>query len=164
MAVAGIPATVNCGTSLNIMKINWGTGIAIVYVGFMAAMIFAVYQSTKQDHTLVVEDYYKEDLAYQSHYDKVANDRQHPQALVIQQDKAAGAIKLAFPAEEGAVTGTVTFYRPANKSQDFSLPIELNAENTFSIPVAEMPKGLWRMKVDWQAKGTSYFKEETVVL
>ena len=55
------------------MKINWGTGIVLAFIGFIAfIMYFVVSMSTgdKYDHDLVVEDYYKAELEYQKDIDK----------------------------------------------------------------------------------------------
>ncbi|MCK5400025.1 MAG: FixH family protein, partial [Flavobacteriaceae bacterium] len=51
------------------MKMNWGTGIVIAFIGFIAfIMFFVITMSTnkKYEHDLVTEDYYKEELEYQN--------------------------------------------------------------------------------------------------
>jgi len=56
------------------MKINWGTGIVIAFVCFMAFIMYFVIKvqtDHKYDNDLVVEDYYKHDAAFGSEMDKV---------------------------------------------------------------------------------------------
>ena len=50
------------------MKINWGTGIVLAFIGFISfIMYFVVNMNTnkKYDHDLVTEDYYKQELEFQ---------------------------------------------------------------------------------------------------
>ena len=46
-----------------IMKINWGTGIVIAFIGFIAFIMYFVINmnvNDKYNHDLVTEDYYEE--------------------------------------------------------------------------------------------------------
>ena len=54
---------------------NWGTGIAIFYGTFMVIMITFVIKSRSVDHSLVMDNYYEEDINYQSHMDKLAPEK-----------------------------------------------------------------------------------------
>ncbi|WP_369886606.1 FixH family protein [Aquimarina sp. AD10] len=50
------------------MKINWGTAIVLVFIGFISFILyFVVRMNTEQKftHDLVTEEYYKEELAFQ---------------------------------------------------------------------------------------------------
>ena len=54
------------------MKLNWGTGIVIAFVGFISfIMYFVITMNTDKalDHDLVTEDYYKEELEFQNDID-----------------------------------------------------------------------------------------------
>ena len=53
------------------MKLHWGHGIAIFYSLFVAVLVFQVIRSTAYDNSLVSEAYYKDDINYQQHYDKL---------------------------------------------------------------------------------------------
>ena len=55
------------------MKWNWGTKIALSFVGFCGLMIFMTVKSFNTDFHLVTEDYYAEELQYQDHIDRVKN-------------------------------------------------------------------------------------------
>ena len=70
------------------MKINWGTGIAIFYTLFASVLVMVVIKSKQYDHSLVVDNYYEEDLHYQSHFDKLVNSQQAGMAVQISLDKA----------------------------------------------------------------------------
>ncbi|MDZ7847906.1 MAG: FixH family protein [Owenweeksia sp.] len=55
------------------MKLNWGTGIAIVLILFAISMGYAVYKAVQQNYDLVTTDYYAEELAYQEKIDQKKN-------------------------------------------------------------------------------------------
>lgn len=144
------------------MKWNWGWGIAAVYTLFVAGMLGMVIKSTQYDNSLVADDYYAQDIAYQKHYDKVANSLSLETDLVIALDE--GMVTLHFPRDLGPVSGQIHFFCPSDSKQDFLMPVHPSREYVQRVPVAAMKKGLWKVKVDWEAAGKPYFKEETLYL
>lgn len=146
------------------MKINWGWGIAIFFSIFVISLVFQVWKSTTYDNSLVEKDYYAKDIAYQEHYDKLKNSLDLPKDLSITELPQKKAIRLQFPADLGKPSGTILFFNPAKSELDFKIDIETDSEQNQLIPTAELKTGLWKVKVDWQANGKAFFKEEVVVL
>ncbi len=146
------------------MKFNWGHGIALFYIVFATMMIVFVVKSTFHDHSLVVENYYEEDLNYQQHYEKLANSKQLENDVTIKHDPGLENITLRFPKEKGNIAGTIYFYRPSDKTKDFEVKINLDQNFEQFLPVSELSPGLWKLKVDWQAGGKPFYKEKTLVL
>ncbi len=143
------------------MKFNWGTGIALFYTIFAAVLIFAVIKSTSYDNSLVSDQYYADDLKYQEHYVKLVNSKALTEDLKIVRGKTD--VTLTFPEEVGAVQGEIVFFCPSDSKQDFTLPVRPDAERRQSVPIEGLKPGLWKVKVDWQADGKTYYKEEMVV-
>lgn len=147
------------------MKFNWGTGIALVYTTFAVAMLFAVYRSTLRDNSLVSEQYYADDLAYQQQYDKIANAQQLNEPVRIEKRAAEGQVALQFPTNMGKIEGTIQFFCPADSKSDLKVPIQLNADHQQAIPLQLLRrKGLWEVKIDWQANQLGYFSQERLIL
>ena len=47
------------------MKLNWGTGIVLAFIGFIAFILYFVINvitNDKYNHDLVIEDYYKAEI------------------------------------------------------------------------------------------------------
>ncbi len=145
------------------MKWNWGYGIALAYTLFVAAMVGMVIKSTRYDHSLVADDYYAKDIAYQAQYDKMANSLALKEDLAIRLDRD-GMIALDFPDEMGKVEGQIHFFCPSDSKRDFRLPVRTNSKFVQRIPATQLKGGLWRIKVDWKANGTAYYTEETLFL
>ncbi len=143
------------------MKFNWGTGIALFYGLFVVVLVAAVIKSTQHDNSLVSDHYYADDLAYQQHYVKLANSRSLAEDVKIIHN--TDAVLLAFPKDLGAAQGEIVFFCPSDSKQDFTIAIQPDADNRQEIPLKGLKKGLWKVKVDWQANGRSYYKEEAVI-
>lgn len=144
------------------MKFNWGTGIALFYGTFVIVLVFAVIKSRTYDNSLVSEHYYADDLAYQQQYNKLVNS----QALLndLQIIKSAETITFQFPAEVGKAQGEIKFFCPFDSNQDFQVVISPDARQLQEVDIAKLKTGRWKIKVNWQANGKDYYKEEAVII
>lgn len=147
------------------MKINWGTGIVLAFIGFMCFILYFVIQvntDKKYDHDLVTEDYYKLELDFQNDINKETNAKSLMENISL--IKTQKGLLIAFPENllTDDISGKVFLYRPSNKQLDFELPISLSDHNLL-IPDKRLLDGRWNIKVDWQYIGKSYlFKKEIV--
>ena len=139
-------------------KFNWGHGIALFYTIFAIALLTALVKSRGIDHSLVVEDYYAKDIAYQSTYNKKQNSL--TKDIKVNFDKQNKLIKIDFE-EEKAISGTIHFYRPSDISKDFTKNID---QGMFEVSTNEMLPGKWVVKMDWTAEGVSFYKEKTIYI
>ena len=145
------------------MKFNWGTGIFLFYGIFVAGLFYQVLKSTHYDHSLVVDNYYEEDLAYQNRYEELANSAALKQKLDIRYLENEEVVRLAFPKDLGAIKGTIHFYRANNKDQDFSVSVLPNDEQVMDILDKAFPSaGRWTIEVSWEAAGKQFYDEQAV--
>jgi hypothetical protein len=117
-----------------------------------------------QQIDLVSESYYDQGIHYQERINALENSKGltenvsmsvHPIELTLQ-----------FPKEflAGNTSGTVTLYRPDNKYKDASFDISLDTTACQSIPTSSLQQGLWRVKVNWKARGLDYYTEQAVLI
>ncbi|WP_179020227.1 FixH family protein [Winogradskyella forsetii] len=145
------------------MKINWGTAIVIAFVGFISfIMYFVISMSTdkKYDHDLVVEDYYGQELQFQTDIDHEENAKNL--RTNIKWKKTNDGIVIQFPEDLDInnIEGKVFLYRPSNKQLDFETPISLSNHNLL-IHDKRLLDGRWNIKIDWKYNTNSYlFKTE----
>lgn len=144
------------------MKFNWGTGIAIFFSIFVLSLVYQVYRSTQYDHSLVSDQYYADDIAYQEHYNKLVNSQKLDKDLEINKSTTNSEVELHFPEAFDQVNGQVYFFCPSDKSSDFKLAIETGDSNIQRISTEGLRPGLWRIKVNWEAAGKAYYKETTI--
>ena len=147
------------------MKINWGTGIVLAIIGFIAFIMYFVVSMTansKYDHDLVTEDYYKQELEYQREIDKLNNANSLEENISYK--RTSNGLLISFPSnlETGNISGKVFLYRPSNKQLDYEIPISLSKLQML-IPDKRLVDGRWNIKIDWQYNGKSYLFKEDIV-
>lgn len=146
------------------LKLNWGTGIAAVYILFMIGTLIIVMIFMNQDVSLESKDYYTKGIKYQDEIDKMKRTKELPEQLDIKVGQSS--IILNFPKifKSTELNGKIYFYRPSDDSQDFIINVETDSSSTQSIPTNNFLKGFWRLKIDWTGKGNSYLNEKIVMV
>lgn len=140
-------------------KFNWGHGIFLFFVVFVGTLITVLVASRRVDHSLVVDDYYAQDLAYQSTYNKAKNSLEDRDLLDIK--TSAHNVVFDFNSED-PIEGNIHFYRPSNKKMDFT--IQIDNKHKLEVDRSKIQKGKWKIKVDWTIGNKSYYKEEELYL
>ena len=146
------------------IKINWGTGIVIALVVMMSGMSFLVYLATRQDYSLVEKDYYQKEIVYQEQIDKINNaSALKDKILCTQTDKG---LQVTFPDvfKTDSPQGTIHLYSLVSSKNDVTVPIKLNGQLSQLVSVNHLPKGRYKVKVDWIAKETPYYEELEIFL
>jgi len=147
------------------MKINWGTGIVLAFIGFISFIMFFVIRmntDNKLDHDLVTENYYKAELEYQNDINKEENSKNLRSDITWK--KTSEGLVIMFPEDLKSenIEGKVFLYRPSNKQVDFESSISLSDHNLL-IPDKRLLDGRWNIKVDWQYNGKSYLYKKEIV-
>ncbi len=146
------------------MKLNWGTGIVLAFIGFIGFILFFVYRMNTDDranHDLVTEEYYKKELAFQKEIDAEKEANALPYKLQI--EKAEEGLQILFPEDMDPtkISGTVSLYRPSNKHLDFDLPISLSNAHLL-IPDKRLLDGRWDISIRWSYKGKDYLVKKSM--
>lgn len=146
------------------IKFNWGWGIAIFFSIFILFLAFNLIFAALQKNDLVVEDYYKKELEYQSHIDNVARTKKLNERVKITVNSSV--IIIEFPKEfaSGSINGKANLYRPSNNKLDKTIEIKANDANIMVVDVRNYQKGRWKLKLDWNANGNNYYDEEIIDL
>lgn len=144
------------------MKFNWGTGIFLFYTIFALSLVFQVFKSTQYDNSLVVDNYYEEDLNYQAQYERKQNAQNLAEPVDIDLIPATQELAIQFPAEVADAIGVVHLYRPSGKAADQKLPIELNDQGQMKISTQDMLTGRWSVRITWTSGSKEYFTEKDI--
>jgi hypothetical protein len=142
------------------ININWGWKIAIFYSTFVIGMLFLVYKTSTVKTELVTKDYYAQELVYQVELD--AKNRAQALQNKLALSKTAEQIILSFPQEfysNSNFTGQVKFYCAADSKRDKEFKVENLVNGTFSIPIVEIKKGRYTMKVSWSKDEVLYLQD-----
>jgi hypothetical protein len=146
------------------LKINWGTKIAVLYIGFVGLIVVMVVMSMHQKIDLVSEDYYNKELMFQ---DKI-NEMKNTNSLsgTITHTITNTAIELQFQPEfkTKKVTGEILFFRPSDSSKDFTTAVSLDENAEQKISLNKLSKGMYKMQISWKDESKGYFAEETIII
>ena len=147
------------------MKINWGTGIVIAFIGFITFILYFVVpmmSNDKYDHDLVSEDYYKQELEYQKDIDKETNAKELAENVSYKRTEEGLQINFPSDLEPENIKGKVFLYRPSNKQLDFETTISLSKSHLL-IPDSRLVGGRWNLKIDWTYHGKAYLFKDQIV-
>ena len=147
------------------MKINWGTGIVLAFISFIAFILYFVVRMSTDDranHDLVTEAYYKKELAYQAEIDARNAAATNSAQLIV--EKTKGGLLVRFPKNYNYkhITGNVSLYRPSNRHLDFNLPISLSNSHLL-IPDNRLVDGRWDITINWEHGKDQFLHKEKIV-
>lgn len=146
------------------MKFNWGTGIALVYIGFAIGMGTLVYLCVRQNIELVRDDYYTQEIHYQQRIDQKANTVALTQRLEINYDRRNALVTMDFPMElTNTSTVALHLYRPDNGTLDKAMTQALH-DNVATVSTKGLKAGLWHLEMSWSCDGKDYFQETVLNL
>jgi hypothetical protein len=145
------------------MKVNWGAGIAILYMGFVVMILLLVGMSASQKIDLVTDEYYEEELRFQ---DKI-NKTNHAKALTdpLAWEVTEQGIHINYPESfrENNLTGTIKLYCPSDNTKDRTFPIK-SADHSQLIAASDLHSGRYYLQIDWQNGKETYWNEGVVVI
>jgi len=147
------------------MKINWGTAIVLVMIGFISFIMYFVItmsSNSKYDHDLVTEEYYKKELVFPDEYEAEKNSKALKENITSRKHPEGWQLLFPDSLEISEISGTVYWYRPSNKKLDFEIPLQLNSSSVI-VPKEKLVPGRWNITIAWKYNGVSYLKKETIV-
>ncbi len=146
------------------MKFNWGTGILIFIIIFVAATIFTAVTLMNKDVDLVTDNYYEKTLVYQDEIDKL--NRSVDISGKVDFIYTDNLLSIKFPHEAALKikSGEISFYRPSNSSLDFNLPFEPDSTGLVVFNTDKITKGLWDVKLKWQQHGKDFLVEKRLIM
>ncbi|KEO75262.1 FixH family protein [Anditalea andensis] len=141
---------------------NWGHGIAIFFVCFVTFMLVLVVKAFQENIDLVTENYYQEELDYQTRIDKIKNN----QLLIVPVEVTSeqGGINIQFPELGSPITGKIQVFRPSDAQFDLIRDVDPDIYYRQHISTSALPGGFYKIKISWEAEGMEYYTEESVNL
>lgn len=138
---------------------KWPLGIFIGYSIFAISTLAFVAFTFTQSRDLVVEDYYAQTLVFDEHKERVilAENLPNPLEINVNNDR----LVMQFPVDQIApgITGNIHLYRPSDASLDKNVNVSVDENGMQYIPVDELKRGVWRVKVNWISENLEYYKE-----
>lgn len=138
---------------------NWGSGIVLTLVGFIAVMATMVVICVKQDDIhLVTQDYYEQEIKYQEQIDRMINANAIA-SDALEYDGQLKSLLLKLP--EGS-KGTLHLFRPSDARLDQKISFDMINSAVNSVDVKSLKAGYWRVKLTWSEGEKEYYLEKKI--
>ncbi|MGB0424948.1 MAG: FixH family protein [Flavobacteriales bacterium] len=146
------------------MKFNWGIGITIWIIAFMGFILFMVAKSFSTNTDLNAENYYEQEIDFQTHIDAVKNGVSFQGKFTFSQDSEY--IKVSFPSgfPMDFASGQIHFYRPDNASLDRVFEMEPESQLWQLFSKKEVLSGGYLVKFSWINGTEEFYTEQNVVI
>ncbi len=145
---------------------NWGTKIIIAFVCFIGLIFGLVYTSINHDISLVADNYYEQELAYEDQIQRIKNSNDLKEKLDFKIDRQALMATFTFPGaiKEQFKEGTIHFFRPSNAKMDMEYPMLMGKEGVQEVNLKELSNGFWKIKINWKSDKKEFYQEISLVL
>ncbi len=147
-------------------KFHWGHSVVLFMGAFMIFILSFVYKTLfveKYDHQLETKNYYEEELAYQEEVDRINNANLLDENIDIK--TSANGLDIEFPNVffPSKVSGYLKLKKVDDEKQDMKKDIFLK-DSVLNIPISELNKGAYQLKVIWIYDGKSYQKDKKIMM
>ena len=145
-------------------QFHWGHAVLIFFVFYISYLVWTVIASRQVNHSLVLDDYYALDLAYQDHYYAAENSLNSDLQPSIEYDEDLQQLVVDFK-EVKIVEGTLQLYRPSDAALDKYFNLD-NADsyNQFVFDISRLDHGKWIAKTQWVQGESKYYKEDVILI
>lgn len=144
----------------------WPVAIIAFFALFISATIGLVIFTTFHRMELVSKDYYEQEIKYQDQIERVNRTQPIRSRVAISYDPEKQQITVTLPPEHtrGPVEGRIHFYRPSAAGLDRQLKLDCGPDRLQVVNAANLPPGLWKVRVFWTAGQEEFFYDQTVVI
>lgn len=139
---------------------SWGKGIIIGMVSFMGFILFLVISLMQHKVDLVSEDYYQQEIDYDTHMNAVNVYNQSKEKIAVKLTE--NELQLQFPATMQNDSIHVQLKRPDNENLDMQLGIE--GMPFTAIPLKSLQKGRYDLIITGSVENKEFIYEDAVTI
>lgn len=145
---------------------NWGKGIILSFVLFIAVIFTMVYISVNTEFSLVADNYYEQEINYDDQLERIRNFNALVEKPNFDFDRNKGLISLSFAPDlaQAVKDGSVVFFRASGAKHDKELPLLLNDVHQFAVSSNTLLKGAWTLQLSWTDGLKEYYHEIKFVI
>ena len=144
----------------------WPWSILGFFVFLISTIVAFVSFALGQNMELVTKDYYAKELRFQQEIDQANNAAAFGDKVGVKFAAASQTVELKVPESlvAAGLKGAVEFYRPSDKTLDFTTPLMPGDDGLQSIDVSQLKPGFWRLSMAWKADGKDYLFRDSIVI
>lgn len=142
----------------------WPYGIILTFVLFIGGTAGLIVLAASQKSDLIDENYYEQEIKYQSRIDSQERANQLATPATVNYDQASERIEITLPRQHAGATGKVELYRPSEFGLDQSFPLSLNKNGVQTLDGNKLKPGLWKIRVTWNFAGKEFSFAQKIVI
>lgn len=144
---------------------SWGHGVVIAlfaFIVFILSMLF-LFPNGQKNSEMVTDNYYEEELQYQDVIDAKKRADTLQEKPTYSQD--TNGINIHFPKDYNNTNTTVKFVlnRTDDQNLDIKKAVQLDANQSFTIPTRVLSKGGYTLRLMWTKDKTDYRMDYDVI-
>jgi hypothetical protein len=146
------------------VKLDWGTGVAagIILFVLLTATLVAIAMSNRVD--LVTDQYYDRGIAYQERINSLRRTAARDEKPLVSISPDDLVIEFPRQSSDATPAGTITMYRPADKTRDVVLRVDPDSAGIQHIGTRSLDRGLWKLQISWHEADQDYYTEQPVMI
>ncbi|GAB1450485.1 FixH family protein [Draconibacterium sp.] len=143
------------------MKYNWGTGILLFLILFLAVCAVFITFAMRQNINLVHKDYYEKGVDYTEQMNVNARSLPFKNDFIVTNENDFLVVNIAESLSAKIDSGKVLMFRPSDSKQDILYDLKAKS-NTISLPKENLASGRYILKVYWYSNGLKYEIDQAV--
>ncbi len=143
------------------MKFNWGTGIFLFLILFIAAILTFVFFAFSQDVNLVNKEYYQKGVRFDDERAQKERGEKVKDKIEIIQDETAVTIRFDDAYYSSVKDAKAHYYRPSDRRKDLIIKFE---SNPLSVSKKDFIHGRYTLILTWEYGGERYTYEKYVFI
>lgn len=149
-------------TKRNYWPLGIGLG-AMLFIGVYAAFVVIACMHRSD---LVSENYYEQELKFQTRIDSASRARHLSTQAAAMYDAATKRVTVTLPREHAGrnVSGEIVLYRPSAAGLDRRVALAPDSAGSQMVNVSDAPEGLWRIRIEWKLDGLDYYFDQKLVI
>jgi hypothetical protein len=144
----------------------WPLGVILAFVLFAAGTASLIVLACTRKADLVSDDYYEQELHYQTRIDSLDRAKRLPSPAAVNYDSNSHRLTIRLPADHpgSKPTGQIQLYRPSAVSLDRSYPLAPDTNGFQSLDLSGLPNGLWKTRLLWTVDDKEYCLDGRIVI
>lgn len=139
---------------------NWGKGITIFMIAFIAFIGSMVYYAFTMNADLVEENYYEHEINYDQN--KISKSNYEELEDKVAMNQIEEGVQFVFPEQFSSVTGKIFFYRPDQKKYDREFELMLDNNRQQILDYQNFKEGFYEVTVEWNDGAKSYIYNQDI--
>jgi nitrogen fixation protein FixH len=144
----------------------WPVGLVIFFIIFITYIACFITFACRQRMDLVRADYYDQEIRFQKQIDRVQRTAPIMAAAAMAYNARTKTVTITFPPAMAAsgISGAINFYRPSDADMDHDVSLAPDSVGAQSVSVRGFQSGLWKVRVQWTARGQDYYFEKPLAI